>query len=115
MPEVTPTISRTEKATSSFLPTSSSPHKMKFFELPSIPGSSRIRGWSLTAFCAFVCASGFLLFGYDQGVMSLLITEPMLATSMPKIASYSPNGPDQEEDYAKHNDDPVEYLSLIHI
>ena len=82
---------------------------MKFFELPSIPGSSRIRGWSLTAFCAFVCASGFLLFGYDQGVMSLLITEPMLSTSMPKIASYSPNGNGKEFDYAKHNDDPVTY------
>ena len=82
---------------------------MKFYELPSIPGSSRIRGWSLTAFCAFVCASGFLLFGYDQGVMSLLITEPMLATSMPKIASYSPKGNGKEHKYAEENNDPVTY------
>ena len=80
-----------------------------FYELPSIPGSDKLRGWSLLAFSAFVCSSGFLLFGYDQGVMSLLITEPMMASTMPKIATFSPEGPGMEFWHAEHSNDPVSY------
>ncbi|WFD21288.1 hypothetical protein MCAP1_003549 [Malassezia caprae] len=83
---------------------------MKGIDLPTIPGSNRIRGTALTVFIAFVCSCGFLLFGYDQGVMSLLIEEPMLASTMPQIAKYEPDGSGTAEEYAKtHPDDPVDY------
>ncbi|WFD32791.1 hypothetical protein MSPP1_003842 [Malassezia sp. CBS 17886] len=58
------------------------------FQLPLVPGAEYIRGTSLTCLIAFVCGCGFLLFGYDQGVMSALIEEPMLASTMPQIAKY---------------------------
>lgn len=79
-----------------------------------MPGAKSLRGVGLTAFCAFVCSSGFLLFGYDQGVMSLLITAPMLSLSMPMIANYNPNGYDieQAKDYAKHSDKPFDPWSF---
>ncbi|WFD01128.1 hypothetical protein MYAM1_003889 [Malassezia yamatoensis] len=63
------------------------------FQFPQVPGAEHIRGTSLTVLIAFVCGCGFLLFGYDQGVMSALIEEPMLASTMPQIASYAPDGP----------------------
>ena len=62
------------------------------FQFPQVPGAQYIRGTSLTVLIAFVCGCGFLLFGYDQGVMSALIEEPMMASTMPKIAKYSLNG-----------------------
>lgn len=83
---------------------------MKSINLPTIPGADRIRGTTLTVFIAFVCSCGFLLFGYDQGVMSLLIEEPMLASTMPQIAKYEPDGAGTAEEYAKtHPGDPVDY------
>ncbi|WFD34223.1 hypothetical protein MCUN1_001060 [Malassezia cuniculi] len=57
-------------------------------QLPHFPGANRLRGMTLTCITAFICGSGFLLFGYDQGVMSALIEQPMLATTMPQIAKF---------------------------
>lgn len=58
------------------------------WQLPQCPGAQYIRGTSLTVLIAMVCGCGFLLFGYDQGVMSALIEEPMMALTMPQIAKY---------------------------
>ena len=68
------------------------------FQLPQFPGAEYIRGTSLTVLIAFVCGCGFLLFGYDQGVMSALIEEPMMAGTMPQIAKYEQV--DQKQWYA---------------
>ncbi|WFD04230.1 hypothetical protein MOBT1_002935 [Malassezia obtusa] len=62
------------------------------FQFPQVPGADHIRGTALTVLIAFVCGCGFLLFGYDQGVMSALIEEPMMASTMPQIAKYAPTG-----------------------
>ena len=64
------------------------------YQLPHFPGSEKLRGTPLICAVAFICGCGFLLFGYDQGVMSALIEEPNLAHNMPKIAKYE-NGSDR--------------------
>ena len=60
--------------------------------IPHFPGADKLSGTSIRFITTFTCATAFLLFGYDQGVMSSLIEEPMLAASMPEIAKYEPNG-----------------------
>lgn len=57
------------------------------WQLPVILGGDRIKGNWLTAAIAFVSGTGFLLFGYDQGVMSGLLTEEKMAERFPKISS----------------------------
>lgn len=42
------------------------------FQLPVLTGHA-IKGRTLTALVAMIASTGFLLFGYDQGVMSGLI------------------------------------------
>ncbi|PSR71816.1 hypothetical protein PHLCEN_2v12317 [Hermanssonia centrifuga] len=44
------------------------------FEAAVLAASPRLRGRKLTAALAFVAGTGFTLFGYDQGVMSALLT-----------------------------------------
>lgn len=56
-------------------------------QFPVLFGGSRLHGKWLTALVACVSATGFLLFGYDQGVMSGLLTEPEMAKQFPQIAS----------------------------
>ena len=82
------------------------------FQFPQVPGAQYIRGTSLTVLIAFVCGCGFLLFGYDQGVMSALIEEPMMASTMPQIARYQVEGsyPDSYRGVPLH---PGEYSDNI--
>ncbi|CAO1635143.1 unnamed protein product [Sympodiomycopsis kandeliae] len=53
-------------------------------QLPCLTGTA-IRGKFLTAMVAFIASTGFLLFGYDQGVMSGLINTPQFGDYFPKI------------------------------
>lgn len=57
-------------------------------QLPHIPGAKNLSGLSLTVVTALICGSGFLLFGYDQGVMAAPIEEPDMARHMPQIAKF---------------------------
>ncbi|PWN50421.1 general substrate transporter [Violaceomyces palustris] len=62
------------------------------YQLPVMFGGNRLKGSALTAAVAFVSGVGFLLFGYDQGVMSGLLTENQMAAQFPKIASTEDGG-----------------------
>lgn len=66
------------------------------YQLPHAPGADRLRGFTLTAITTLICATGFLLFGYDQGVMAAPIEEPMMASTMPMIGKYEPGGDDKD-------------------
>lgn len=44
-----------------------------------------LRGRKLTAALAFVAGTGFTLFGYDQGVMSALLTAPQFEKVFPQV------------------------------
>lgn len=57
-------------------------------QLPHIPGAKNLSGLSLTVVTALICGSGFLLFGYDQGVMAAPIEEPDMTRHMPQIAKF---------------------------
>ncbi|KAF2106522.1 hypothetical protein BDV96DRAFT_533562 [Lophiotrema nucula] len=46
---------------------------------------SKIRGRTLTAFGCFAASRGFFFLGYDQGVMSGIITEPMFPQQFPQM------------------------------
>ncbi|KIK35386.1 hypothetical protein CY34DRAFT_57240, partial [Suillus luteus UH-Slu-Lm8-n1] len=52
-----------------------------------------LRGRKLTAAVAFVAGTGFTLFGYDQGVMSSLLTGNQFEASFPEVI-VEPNHPD---------------------
>lgn len=45
----------------------------------------RISGSALQTGVCITAASGFLLFGYDQGIMSGIITEPMFLKQFPQM------------------------------
>ncbi|KAA1466224.1 general substrate transporter [Dentipellis sp. KUC8613] len=47
----------------------------------------RLRGRKLTAVLAFVAGTGFTLFGYDQGVMSALLTAPQWEKTFPQTVT----------------------------
>ncbi|KAJ3550977.1 hypothetical protein NM688_g4957 [Phlebia brevispora] len=48
-------------------------------------GLPRLRGRKLTAALAFVAGAGFTLFGYDQGVMSALLTAEQFEDVFPQV------------------------------
>jgi len=45
----------------------------------------RLQGRTLTAALAFVAGTGFTLFGYDQGVMSALLTAKQFEKTFPEV------------------------------
>ncbi|CEH14513.1 mfs monosaccharide [Ceraceosorus bombacis] len=55
------------------------------FQLPVLAGSS-LRGKPLTAAIALISGVGFLLFGYDQGVMSGLFAAGQFSLKFPQLA-----------------------------
>ncbi|KZT60338.1 general substrate transporter [Calocera cornea HHB12733] len=52
----------------------------------------KIKGWKLHALLTFCAGAGFTLFGYDQGVMSALITANQFEAIFPETVS-PPNAP----------------------
>ncbi|THG95507.1 hypothetical protein EW026_g6162 [Hermanssonia centrifuga] len=55
------------------------------FEAAVLAASPRLRGRKLTAALAFVAGTGFTLFGYDQGVMSALLTAKQFEDVFPQV------------------------------
>ncbi|THG95508.1 hypothetical protein EW026_g6161 [Hermanssonia centrifuga] len=54
------------------------------FEAEIYAASPKLRGRTLTAALAFVAGTGFTSFGYDQGVMSALLTAPQFERVFPQ-------------------------------
>lgn len=58
-------------------------------QLPCLTGSA-VKGRALTAFVALISGVGFMLFGYDQGVMSGLFQAGQFAAYFPRMAETPP-------------------------
>ncbi|KIK65238.1 hypothetical protein GYMLUDRAFT_71082 [Collybiopsis luxurians FD-317 M1] len=56
-------------------------------------GGIKLRGKVLTATLSFVSGTGFTLFGYDQGVMSSLLTAPQFEKVFPQTVTGDPSHP----------------------
>ncbi|KAL5393396.1 hypothetical protein DPSP01_000216 [Paraphaeosphaeria sporulosa] len=54
--------------------------------------NGRVRGRSLTIMVCFAASSGFFLLGYDQGVMSGTITEPIFLHIFPGMEPKNKSG-----------------------
>ncbi|KZV69866.1 general substrate transporter [Peniophora sp. CONT] len=63
-------------------PTSSSPDLTEAEVNSHLP---RFRGRTLTALISFIAGTGFTLFGYDQGVMSALLTANQFEKTFPQV------------------------------
>ncbi|KAI0750946.1 general substrate transporter [Daedaleopsis nitida] len=57
------------------------------FDAEVAAAAPRLRGPTLTAAIAFVAGTGFTLFGYDQGVMSALLTAKQFVNVFPQVAT----------------------------
>ncbi|KAI0660845.1 general substrate transporter [Cubamyces menziesii] len=56
------------------------------FDAEVVASAPRLSGPALTAAIAFVAGTGFTLFGYDQGVMSALLTAKQFENVFPQVA-----------------------------
>ncbi|EKD19126.1 uncharacterized protein L3040_007237 [Drepanopeziza brunnea f. sp. 'multigermtubi'] len=64
---------------------------MQLFSHTGLLGHS-VQGGALEALVCATAACGFLLFGYDQGIMSGIITEDNFLTYFPKMAPHNKSG-----------------------
>lgn len=60
-------------------------HKETSFDAEVASHAPRLRGRKLTVSIAFVAGTGFTLFGYDQGVMSALLTAGQFEKVFPQV------------------------------
>ncbi|CDS14393.1 hypothetical protein LRAMOSA06562 [Lichtheimia ramosa] len=69
--------------------------KKWFTTLPEfgIQGGKKLRGVYLNKAIGFVAGAGFLMFGYDQGVMSSLLTLEEFEKQFPTATPYTPSDP----------------------
>ncbi|KAK0206623.1 general substrate transporter [Desarmillaria ectypa] len=61
------------------------PHESADFEKEVASYEFKLRGRKLTAAIAFISGTGFTLFGYDQGVMSALLTANQFEKVFPQV------------------------------
>ncbi|KAJ4467552.1 general substrate transporter [Lentinula aciculospora] len=60
-------------------------------EVQAASDCMKLRGRKLTAILSFVAGTGFILFGYDQGVMSALLTANQFEKVFPQVSAPHPN------------------------
>ncbi|KAK0491097.1 general substrate transporter [Armillaria novae-zelandiae] len=68
-------------------------HDTADFEKDVASYDFKLRGRKLTAAIAFISGTGFTLFGYDQGVMSALLTANQFEKVFPQVVVNSSNPP----------------------